>query len=89
MELGKYSFGIGDRFGCQGKAQLEAIRKASKQGIESSFTITQEELEKIAGKFLFAIQEARKIYDYIIEKKGEGNFISERMLRLNGLTTLS
>jgi len=175
MELGKYSFGIGDRFGCQGKAQLEAIRKASKQGIEitpvwnksfrehslvhtipadtrkeadkvvkdlnwtqpyfvdadhinlsnvsdfiessdfftldvadyigekaeieiinafiesnreyigelrvpgieSSFTITQEELEKIAGKFLFAIQEAKKIYDYIIEKKGEGNFIPE------------
>ena len=34
MELGKYSFGIGDRFGCQGKAQLEAIRMASKQGIE-------------------------------------------------------
>ena len=175
MELGKYSFGIGDRFGCQGKAQLEAIKEASKQGIEitpvwnksfrehslvntipadtrkeadkvvkdlnwtqpyfvdadhinlsnvsdfiessdfftldvadyigekaeieiinafiesnreyigelrvpgieSSFTITQEELEKIAGKFLFAIQEAKKIYDYIIKKKGEGNFIPE------------
>jgi hypothetical protein len=175
MELGKYSFGIGDRFGCQGKAQLEAIREASKQGIEitpvwnksfrehsiihtspvdtrkeadkavkdlnwtqpyyvdadhinlsnvsdfiessnfftldvanyidkmaeiqkidafidlnrkylgelkvpgieSSFTVTPEELEKIAGKFLFAIQEAKKIYDYITEKKGEEKFIPE------------
>jgi len=175
MELGKYSFGIGDRFGCQGKAQLEAIRMASKQGIEitpvwnksfrehslvhtapadtrkkadqavkdlnwtqpyfvdadhinisnvsdfiessdfftldvadyigkkaeiqkietfidlnrkyigelkvpgieSSFTITPGELEKIAGKFLFAIQAARKIYDFIIEKKGDKKFIPE------------
>jgi len=175
MELGKYSLGIGDRFGCQGKAQLEAIKKASKQGIEitpvwnksfrehslvhtipadtrkeadkavkdlnwtqpyfvdadhislsnvsdfiessdfftldvadyigkkaeiqkieafidlnrkylgelqvpgieSSFIVTPEELEKIAGKFLFAIQEAKRIYDYVIEKKGVGNFIPE------------
>lgn len=175
MELGKYSFGIGDRFGCQGKAQLEAIIKASKQGIEitpvwnksfrehslvhtipadtrkeadkavkdlnwtkpyfvdadhinlsnvsdfidssdfftldvadyigekaelekidafielnrkyigelkvpgieSSFIVTPEELEKIAEKFLFAIEEAKKIYDYIIEKKGEKKFIPE------------
>ncbi len=175
MELGKYSFGIGDRFGCQGKAQLEAIRKASIPGIEitpvwnksfrehslvhttpadtrkeadkavknlnwtqpyyvdadhinlsnvsdfiessdfftldvanyigkiaevekiddfidlnrkyigelkipgieSSFTITPEELEKIAGKFLFAIQEAKRIYNYIAKKKGEEKFIPE------------
>ena len=28
-ETGKYSFGIGDRFSHQGKAQLEALMKAS------------------------------------------------------------
>ncbi len=34
MILGKYSFGIGDRFGHQGKAQLAAIIKAQEQGLE-------------------------------------------------------
>ncbi|MBK8882409.1 MAG: hypothetical protein IPN67_08505 [Bacteroidales bacterium] len=32
--LGKYSFGLGDRFGHQGTAQLKAITEASKHGIE-------------------------------------------------------
>ena len=32
--LGKYSFGLGDRFGHQGGAQLKAIIEASKHGIE-------------------------------------------------------
>ena len=34
MVLGKYSFGVGDRFGHQGKAQLEAVIKAKKAGID-------------------------------------------------------
>ena len=34
MTLDKYSFGIGDRFGQQGEAQLKAIIKAKKAGIE-------------------------------------------------------
>ncbi len=34
MILGKYSFGLGDRFGHQGKAQLEAVIKARREGIE-------------------------------------------------------
>ena len=34
MEIGKYSFGIGDRFGHQGKAQLSALLKAKETGIE-------------------------------------------------------
>lgn len=33
MILGKYSFGIGDRFGRQGKALLSALIKARKQGV--------------------------------------------------------
>jgi tagaturonate epimerase len=32
--LGKYSFGLGDRFGHQGSAQLRAIIEASRRGIE-------------------------------------------------------
>jgi len=34
MEIGKYSLGIGDRFGHQGKTQLQAILKAAARGIE-------------------------------------------------------
>jgi tagaturonate epimerase len=34
MKLAKYSFGTGDRFGLQGSAQLEAIRKAHAKGVE-------------------------------------------------------
>jgi hypothetical protein len=33
-KLGKYSFGLGDRFGHQGSAQLRAIIEAGKHGIE-------------------------------------------------------
>ncbi|MBM4024066.1 MAG: hypothetical protein FJ280_01485 [Planctomycetes bacterium] len=34
MILGKYSFGIGDRFGHQGRAQLAAVMKARAQGVD-------------------------------------------------------
>ena len=34
MKLGKYSFGLGDRFAHQGEAQLNAIKKARENGIE-------------------------------------------------------
>lgn len=34
MILPKYSFGIGDRFGHQGKAQLSALMKANEQGFD-------------------------------------------------------
>jgi len=33
MILEKYSLGIGDRFGHQGKAQLQAIIRAKKEGV--------------------------------------------------------
>ena len=32
MQIGKYSFGVGDRFGHQGKAQLQAMVKAKEKG---------------------------------------------------------
>lgn len=34
MQLVKYSFGIGDRFAHQGKAQLKAVIKAARQGVD-------------------------------------------------------
>jgi len=34
MRLGKYSFGIGDRFGHQGRAQLAALIEANRRGVE-------------------------------------------------------
>ncbi len=34
MILEKYSFGHGDRFGCEGKAQLQAIIKAEQAGVD-------------------------------------------------------
>lgn len=34
MELGKYSFGVGDRFNHEGEAQLKALMKANAKGIE-------------------------------------------------------
>ena len=34
MKLGKYSFGVGDRFGRQGCAQLQALLQAQKKGIQ-------------------------------------------------------
>lgn len=33
MELGKYSFGVGDRFNHEGEAQLKALIKANKNGV--------------------------------------------------------
>ncbi len=34
MNLGKYSFGVGDRFGQQGRAQLAALIEARQQGVD-------------------------------------------------------
>ena len=34
MQLGKYSFGVGDRFNHEGEAQLRALIKANEQGVE-------------------------------------------------------
>jgi tagaturonate epimerase len=46
-------------------------------GILELFSINRRKLEEIAGKFLYATQEASKIYQYIALKKGPENFITE------------
>jgi hypothetical protein len=175
MEIGKYSFGTGDRFGLQGKAQLRAIIKANEngiplvpvwnksnrehttihtepadvrieadicvkelgwkgqyfvdadhinlgnldrfiepsdfftidvadyigkaaagtdidafmkkfrkytgildiKGIDRPLNVTEDDLRKIARKFLFAVKQAGEIYRHIESRKGKGNFVTE------------
>ena len=45
--------------------------------IDAPFQTTRAEIERIAGKFLLAVQDAGKIYRHIVEKKGAENFIAE------------
>ncbi|WP_252263904.1 tagaturonate epimerase family protein [Paracidobacterium acidisoli] len=47
------------------------------EGVDESFEITTDLLEKTAAKFLFAVQEAGKVYRKIETAKGKGNFIPE------------
>jgi len=46
-------------------------------GIDRPFAITIAEVERVAGKFLLAVQEAGKIYRHIAAAKGADNFIAE------------
>ncbi len=46
-------------------------------GIPEPIQISDELLQQVAGKYLAAIKEAGKIYRYIEEKKGAGNFVTE------------
>lgn len=46
-------------------------------GIRENFNITEQRLEQIAKKFLFAIDEAAKIYQHISGKKDSDSFVVE------------
>jgi hypothetical protein len=46
-------------------------------GIPEPIQVTRELLEEIAAKFLAATKQAAEIYQYLVEKKGKGNFITE------------
>jgi len=46
-------------------------------GIEEPFETSRGEIERIAAKFLLAVQEAGKIFRHIAGPKGEGGFIAE------------
>jgi hypothetical protein len=45
--------------------------------IEPPFAITRAEVERVANKFLLAVQDAGKIYRHIAQAKGAENFITE------------
>ena len=55
----------------------ELIGAISIPKIAEPFHTTRAEIERIAEKFLLAVQDAGKIYRYISEKKGEHNIIAE------------
>lgn len=46
-------------------------------GIDESFAVTKEDLTSFANNYLVAIEQAAKVYSYLVEKKGEGNFVPE------------
>ena len=45
--------------------------------IDHPFAITRAEVERVAGQFLLATQEAGSIYRHIVKTKGAANFITE------------
>jgi hypothetical protein len=55
----------------------ELSEQISIQGLTVPIQISPGEVERIAGKYLFAIQEAGRIYRHIAQAKGAGNFITE------------
>lgn len=55
----------------------ELVGKASIPHIDRPFEITRAEVERVANKFLLAVQDAGKIYRHIAKAKGEANFITE------------
>ncbi len=52
-------------------------KKLDIPGTGETFNITMESLEKIARKYLLAVQEAGKIYRKVESVKGKGNFVTE------------
>ena len=46
-------------------------------GIAPAFTVTKALVEKVAKKYLFAVQEAHRIYRRIEAAKGKGQFVTE------------
>jgi hypothetical protein len=55
----------------------ELAGKVEIPDITEPFQITRTDIERIAGKYLLAIQDAKKIYSHIAQAKGEGHFITE------------
>ncbi len=46
-------------------------------GIEQPFRTTRADIERIAAKYLLAVQEAGRLYRHILKAKGEGSFVTE------------
>jgi hypothetical protein len=46
-------------------------------GVQTTTSVTEADLRSIGGKYLYAIQEAGRIFRHIAEKKGIDNFVAE------------
>ncbi len=55
----------------------ELVGTLSIPGVSTPLTVTQADVERIAAKYLLAVQDAGKIYRHIVAAKGEGNIIAE------------
>jgi tagaturonate epimerase len=55
----------------------ELIGQIAIPNASDTFKVTRAEVERVAGKYLFAVQEAGNIYRHIAQAKGEGKFITE------------
>jgi len=53
------------------------VGNLSVPGISHPLVVSNEFLVQIANKFLAATQQAADIYNFLVEKKGKGNFITE------------
>ncbi len=56
---------------------LELAGRIEIPGVDGGISSSRAEVERIANKFLFAVQEAAVIYRHIAKLKGEGKFITE------------
>jgi hypothetical protein len=59
------------------KRHAELVGTVSIPGIESPLQTTTAQVERVAGKYLLAVQEAAKIHRHIAQLKGGGKFITE------------
>ena len=55
----------------------EVVGEISIPGIGNPLKISRAEVERVANKFLLAVQDAGKIHRHIAHAKGEGNFVTE------------
>ncbi len=55
----------------------ELVGRLEIPGIDEPFEIKRADVERIAGKYLLAVQEAGRIYRRIVQLKGEEKFITE------------
>ena len=46
-------------------------------GIAEPVAVDPASLQEIASKYLFAVEEAGRVYRHIVQQKGEGNFVTE------------
>ncbi len=59
------------------KANKKYIGRLVIPGVEDPVDITEKSLRDIASRYLFAVKEARKIYEHVRDIKGAENFITE------------
>lgn len=55
----------------------ELVGQVSIPGVAAPFTTTRADVERVAGKYLLAVQDAGKIYRHIAASRGEANIIAE------------